>query len=363
MSRPSFRFAGALTLLMLVTTAWVAWSQHLPIRDHDGLAGPSYLQIPLIAILAIAVDVIPRAARRGWRTPSRLVAVARDVRRERWPGWFIRFALAGLLVSYLVNSSFRNIKSWVPFVNDRLWDPTLERLDRRLWLGHEPATVLHDLLGTGWAAHALSAVYVSWLALVPFTLGVALLWSRRTDASAWYVTALSVDWALGLVAYYLVPSLGPVYADPQRFAALPETQVTQLQQAMLVDRGELLADPWTAGAVEPIAAFASLHVALVVTMVIMAHLLGTRLWVRVAGWVYLALTALATVYLGWHYFVDDLGGAAIGAAAVWVAARATGQTMRGRTPPVAIPGHPFRPTPPSSRPSSTKASTHADVKL
>ena len=332
MSRPSFRFAGVLTALMLLATLWVAWSRHLPVRDHDGLAGPSWLQVPVIAILAIVVDVAPRALRRGWRAPSRLHAVAREVFRERWPASFVRFALAGLLVSYLVNSSFRNLKSWVPFVNSRLWDRTLDRMDQQVWLGNEPATVLHDLLGTGWAAHVLSVVYVSWLVLVPFTLGIALLWSRRTDASAWFVTALSVDWALGLVAYYLVPSIGPVYAHPERFTDLPDTYVTHLQQSMLADRGELLSDPFSAGAVEPIAAFASLHVALVVTMVLMAHLLGTSRWVVVAGWLYLALTVVATIYLGWHYFVDDLGGAAIGAGAVWIAAWGTGQSVHGRAP-------------------------------
>jgi membrane-associated phospholipid phosphatase len=42
------------------------------------------------------------------------------------------------------------------------------------------------------------------------------------------------------------------------------------------------------------------------------------------------LTVLATVYLGWHYFVDTLGGAALGAAGVWIAALGTGNHVRGR---------------------------------
>ena len=47
-------------------------------------------------------------------------------------------------------------------------------------------------------------------------------------------------------------------------------------------------------------------------------------------WVFLALTVLATVYLGWHYFVDTLGGAVLGAAGVWIAALGTGNHVRGR---------------------------------
>jgi hypothetical protein len=47
-------------------------------------------------------------------------------------------------------------------------------------------------------------------------------------------------------------------------------------------------------------------------------------------WVFLALTVLATIYLGWHYFADTLGGAVLGAAAVWIAAIGTGNHERGR---------------------------------
>ena len=39
---------------------------------------------------------------------------------------------------------------------------------------------------------------------------------------------------------------------------------------------------------------------------------------------------IATVYLGWHYFVDTLGGVVLGAAGVWIAALGTGNHERGR---------------------------------
>lgn len=329
MTRANFRFAGVVTVLLVLVTAWVATAYDLPIRDHDGLAGPSWLQLPVIGVLSVFIDVFPRAARRSWRAPAEFYRVAVAVLHERWPQWFVRFAIAGMLVSYLVNSAFRNLKSYVPFVNERLWDDTLDRLDRTLWLGHDPATVLHDLLGTGWVAPVLSAIYVSWLVLIPFTLAIALIWSRRAAASAWYVTALALNWALGLVAYYLVPSLGPVYASPERFSDLPDTYVAGLQKSMIVERSDLLSDPSGTPAVEPIAAFASLHVAVVVTMLLMAYQLGAKRWVCVVAWAYLALTTLATLYLGWHYFVDDLGGVAIGVTAVWMAGMATGHRMRG----------------------------------
>ena len=55
----------------------------------------------------------------------------------------------------------------------------------------------------------------------------------------------------------------------------------------------------------------------------------------------LALTTTATIYLGWHYLVDDIGGLAIGAIAVLGARALTGfeRAARGRDR-TAEPGEP-----------------------
>ncbi len=135
---------------------------------------------------------------------------------------------------------------------------------------------------------------------------------------------------LGVATYFAVPTLGPVYAKPQDFVALPHTYVTTLQDAMIQDRYTVLYDPFATHAVQTIAAFASLHVGIMVTVCLMVELLGMKRWIRLAMWVFLALTVLATVYLGWHYFVDTLGGAVLGAAGVWIAAIGTGNHERGR---------------------------------
>lgn len=344
-------------LLLAVSTGLIASSHHLPIRDPDGVAGPSWLQIPLIAVLAIVADVLPRTLYRTWRRPRAIGATAMALLHERWNRGYVRFALAAFAVSYICNSAFRNLKSYVPFVNGHMWDGVLDAVDRALWLGNDPATVLHDIFGTGWAASFFSTVYVSWLVLVPLTMAVALVWTRRPAVAAWYYTALTLDWVLGVLTYFLVPSLGPVYATPDRFAALPQTSVSTIQESMLEGRASMLTDPWAAGVVQPIAAFASLHVGIVVTMVIFARLLALPTWVRVSGWVYLALTTLATVYLGWHYSVDAVGGALIGALAVWIAALGTGQHVGGvprlqEPEPIAVPTTSNQPVS-MARPSSS----------
>jgi len=80
--------------------------------------------------------------------------------------------------------------------------------------------------------------------------------------------------------------------------------------------------------VQTIAAFASLHVGMCVTMCLLAELLRLPHLLRAALWAFMALTVLATVYLGWHYFVDDIAGVFMGAAALALARALTGLDLR-----------------------------------
>jgi hypothetical protein len=196
-----------------------------------------------------------------------------------------------------------------------------------LFFGNDPVEVAHAFFGTG-IAPFFSFVYIAWIVFVPASLVVALVWSRNSVAGAWYVTAVAVDWVLGAATYFVVPSLGPVYAHPELFEDLPHTHVTVLQESMMDERSEVLVNPFTTEAVQTIAAFASLHVGICVTMCVMAELLRLHRGVRVFLWVFLALTVPCTVYLGWHYAVDALGGAVLGVAGVWIAGKGTGNAFR-----------------------------------
>ena len=329
MWRERFGFATALALGLALTAAIVAAVFDLPLRDPDDAAGPTYVRLPAILLLAFLTDVVPRAVRRC----HRLSEFGHDflaVTRERWPLDHVKFALLGLGSWYLTYVAFRNLKSFVPFVNPGLMDAELDRLDRALTFGHDPAAVLHDLLGTGVAAHVMSAIYIVWIVLVPLSLAAALVWSRNVSGGAWYVTAVAVDWVLGAATYFAVPTVGPIYARPEAFAALPVTDTSRLQAAMWADRVAVLDHPFATHAVQTIAAFASLHVGIMVTACLIAHLLRLNRWLRCGLWIFLGLTVVATVYLGWHYLADALGGVVLGAAGAWVGALATGNHVRGR---------------------------------
>ncbi len=330
MGRANFKFAGLCALALALAMVLVAWIEDLPIRDPDGVVVPTYVRLPIILLLAWLLDVLPRSlyrSRRRWRS---VWTDFRTVARERWTRSHVVFAVSGLAAWYVCYAAFRNLKSYVPFVHERIFDKSFERIDRAMWLGHDPANVLHSWFGTGWAAEFFSAVYVIWIVLIPVTLAIALVWTRHPAAGSWFVTAVALDWLLGVAAYFALPTLGPIYSSPGDFADLRHTYATTLEENLLTDRLKVLSDPHATHAVQTIAAFPSLHVGLMVTVCLFVTLAGMARWVQATAWGFLALTVLSTIYLGWHFSLDAIGGALLGAAAVWIAAIGTGNHVGGR---------------------------------
>jgi len=312
--------------LSLAATMVVAGIEDLPIRDPDArYVGSPLALISLIVAMFVVLDVVPRALSRARNGDTGTATAIREVFIERWwgrRGLIIIVCILGFYATYL---SYRNLKSFIPFVTDgSLHDAGLLDLDSAMFFGTPPSTLLHDLLGTGLAAEALSAVYLAFLTFVPLSIGAALIWSSRVAEGVWYVTALALCWVLGILSYYLVPSLGPIYAEPSLFSNLPVTGVSEIQDTLLVDRGEVLANPHASDTVQSVAGFASLHVAVIFTAALIAQLAGAPRVLRTGLWTFLGLTVVSTIYFGWHYVIDDIGGVAIGMLAVYAAALMVG---------------------------------------
>ena len=298
----------------------------IPLRDPDGFLGPTYVRLPLIAGLLIAADVVPRAVMSVRSVRGAWPEVVR-IARERWPWRRLRPVLIGLGAFYLTYVSYRNLKHFLPFLRPNLVDDELRELDEAMTGGAAPAALLHDLLGTGVTAHVLSWVYLAFLVFVPASLGVALVVKGRSRDASWYVTALCLNWSLGTASYYVLPSLGPVYGEPSLFAGLPVTGTSLLQDSLLESRSLVVTDPGTER-VQSIAAFASLHVSIVLTAALIAQIVLTSVAARATMWVFFSLTAVATIYFGWHYIVDDIAGVAIAVVSVVLAAWGTGRFSR-----------------------------------
>lgn len=337
---------AAIATFSVALMAVVAVAMNLPIHDPDArYVGSSAALIGVVALIFLTIDV----ARRAWllhRIEATGPAGAVIVLRERWlnrRGVIVVVTLLSFCATYV---AYRNLKSYVPAVTSGNFDSSLLGMERWLFFGNDPAELLHSLLGTGVAANLLSAVYVAFFMFIPLSIGYALIWSDRLRTGVLYVSALSLSWLLGALSYYVIPAMGPAYTEPNAFADLPETAVSRLQDSLLLLRAEVLVDPATAPTVQSIAAFASLHTAILMVAVVVAELMPLPKPARIGLWIALILTLLSTVYFGWHYLVDDVAGAAIGLLAVWIGARLIGHDLnwrRGST----------KSSPPQTSPSAT----------
>ena len=321
--RPAFLAAPIIAVAMLVLTLWAGDKYGLGLRDPDGIIPRRLFLLLGIVMVFWALDVFPRAIRAAYGSPRSVFACIADVARERWSLRRIGLVLGLIVTFYVTYLCYRNVKSYLPLVRPELFDSQLLELERRAF-GQDPAIFLHDLLGTGIAAHVLSTVYLLFLTFVPISVGFSLVWSTNLAGGLWWVSVLSINWVLGTVSYFLIPSMGPVFAAPELFTVLPETATSGLQQTLLQHREAFLRSPVGSGELQSIAAFASLHVAIVFSGALVAQLLQIARTARIALWVFFGLTVLATIYFGWHYVVDDIAGLAIGLLAVYAGARLTG---------------------------------------
>lgn len=315
--RPSYAWAAR---LWIVVAAWGALAiarsvqVGVPFRDPGGdiLRGRLAISAALFVVL-VPIDALLRTrwgpqAGRGWW----------QVLRARWTGRRVLLAALALLAYHLVYFCYHNLKSWDAFNTVR--DAMLMSWDRTLFAGHTPAVLLHDLLGQHAAAWILAYWYESFGTMVIVATVAAVVFPTRIRNAYVAIAAGLWIWVLGTVSYYLIPSLGPFHQDPQAFAQLPHMMIQDTQAHYMAQRASFLADPHAPGAFQQVSAFASLHVGVTTVMWLMTGWFGLR-WVFRAMTVFLLGTIVATTYLGWHFFVDDLAGLFIGWLAVFLGSR------------------------------------------
>jgi hypothetical protein len=313
--------AGTMGVLALVAAAGLG--KHL--TDPDGFLGPSWARLPLLVGSAFLVDLAPRTLWLSRLKPRAMPAVFRDRVRSHWTRERVILVVSGVVCFYITYVSYRNLKSFLPFImGDTKYDRELHLVDHALLFGHDPALLLHSLLGTGVAAHFLSWIYLWFLPLVPLALTGWLVWSRKLEFGYWFATSQCIAWSLGTLSYYALPTLGPGLRYPWLYEALPSTPASSLMDALSYGRANVL---WfgVQDAVQSVAGFASLHCAITLLMALMVqHTLRMKVlkWVF---WVNFVLTIFATLYFGWHYIADDVAGMMIALISFYVGGIASGQ--------------------------------------
>ncbi len=331
MRRWPYTFAMALSLLVGAAAVIPSLCLDLPLRDPDGFLGPSYIRLPLLALGFIGGGLLVEAVRRsGWRNLSGSLV---DVAKKEWNTHRLLCIGAGLLSFYLCYVAYRNLKSVLPVVRDgTLYDRQLLHLDYWLTGGHNPAVVLHDVLGTDVMASLLSIAYLAYLPLIPISLGAVLVLSRNHAIGAWYATTLCLNWVFGVISYYLLPSVGPAFSNPEAYRALPDTGVSQLQDSLISTRMDYLSNPFGSDSIQGVAAFASLHVSVTFAAALFMTRTKQKPAIRAAAWIFFGVTIIATLYFGWHYLLDDVAGMVIGWASVTLAGWVTGHRRKRQSP-------------------------------
>ena len=305
--------AGFMTITLLRS-----WQVGIPLRDPHGevlldrLALSATIGVVLVLVDAVLRTDPPRLRPRAWW----------DTLRVRWDRARIALVVQGLLAYHLVYFCYHNLKSWDVFNQPR--DHLLLSWDRSLFLGHTPAVLLHDLLGQHVAAYLLMVVYESFSTIVSISFVAALVLPDRVRDGYVFIASMVCVWILGVASYYAIPSLGPFWSAPHVFAGLPHTMVQDTQARYLAQRAHLLAHPHAADSFAQVSAFASLHIGVTTVILLMVRYYRMRLLAG-AMTVFLVLTVVATIYLGWHFALDDVAGLLLG----WVSVRTGRWLVRG----------------------------------
>lgn len=309
---------GALAIL-------AAWALDKSLADPEGFLGPSWLRLPMLVGGAFLADLLPRTLWGSRMRPTAMPAVWRERVRTHWTRERVTLVVMGVVCFYITYVSYRNLKSFLPFVMGPVkYDRELHLVDRALMFGHDPAILLHNVLGTGISAHVLSYIYLWFLPLVPLALTAWLVWSRNLTFGYWFATSQCVAWALGTLSYYALPTLGPGFRYPWLYEDLDNTPASSLMSSLFYGRSGVI-HTGIEGAVQSVAGFASLHCAitLLVAMMVQFTLRSTVLkWIF---WVNFGITVIATVYFGWHYIADDVAGIMIALISFYVGGVASGQ--------------------------------------
>ncbi|EON25583.1 hypothetical protein CF8_0292 [Nocardioides sp. CF8] len=325
MYRPAYALLVGVATVTGLLAVVAAFSLDRRLVDPEGFLGPSWLRLPLLVFGAFLLDMLPRTLWVSRLNPKLMPDIVKNRVRDHWTRERMILVVMGLVCFYITYVSYRNLKSFLPFImGDAKYDRELHLMDRALFLGHEPATVLHTIFGTGPSAHVLSSVYLWFLPLVPLALAAWLVWSRNITFGYWFATSQCLAWSLGTASYYALPTLGPGFQYSWLYRDLPDTGSGALMDSLFYARKGVVRDG-IEGAVQSVAGFASLHVAITLLVALMVQYTLRNRLVHWIFWINFVITVVATLYFGWHYVADDIAGVAIALVSFWLGGLASGQ--------------------------------------
>ena len=219
-----------------------------------------------------------------------------------------------LVVAVLLTLAlFTHLKHIIPLINPALYDGALVRMEQTLFGGKILSQILIDLLGVQ-AASVMSWGYTAYYVYMNAIFMVFIL-QRNQRLAQEFCAAFSLLWIVGIVMVYAAPTWGPCFFLPDLFHVLPSTDVTTLQQQLWYQKMQLDRDPFNANGIFLISGQPSLHIA--VTVLGSFYLAQLSRMAAGVSWCFAGLTWVTTLYLGWHYLLDNV----LALLLVWLAVR------------------------------------------
>jgi len=212
--------------------------------------------------------------------------------------------LRALLSCVLLFIVFIELKHLTPFIRQSLFDSFLIRQEERMFGGKLLSEIVLELIGPSHAPLLSEGYFLFY----PYTAILIYLFVLQRDARLReeFLTGFILCWLLGVLLIFVLPTLGPVYIS-DTFFRLPSSGVQEMQLKLLRMRESVLDGR---GGVHLISGFPSLHVA--VTAYGTGMLFRLSKTIGALSLLVLLITLVTTLYFGWHYFLDDVGGLVLG---------------------------------------------------
>lgn len=210
-----------------------------------------------------------------------------------------------MLILKLLLITYGCIKQAIPLMHAKNFDDELLAIDVAM---HGGVNLMRWLVENfPWLESFMDISYFSWYYTKAIFVAVFVFVSNRA-LHHWYFRSFCLVWMLGGACAVLVPSLGPIYIHPEWFSHLDMPIARGLQTQLMLHYQAVVRDPGfpSVFAYEGIAAFPSLHVAIVALNMFFAFQLS-RL-IAALCFVYLVIIQCGSVYLGWHYAIDGYFG-------------------------------------------------------
>ncbi|MBT4803946.1 MAG: phosphatase PAP2 family protein [Legionellales bacterium] len=222
--------------------------------------------------------------------------------------------------------NFTTFKHAIPLINPFSWDPLLFKVDKLLLLNNHPAQLIQTLLPLQNLKYISNMFYASW-GMVSVTI---LLWqniSPKRKLRTQFLLSWMLSWViLGSICALIFSSVGPCFYDTFYTSTPKDILLSNKQLQQYPVDCFYLTDAVKEALVQVtqstsfttgfgISAFPSLHVAISALNAIIVGKFNKYL--GYLGWVYVFITSLSCVYLGFHYLVDCIAGV-LGACSIWV---------------------------------------------